>query len=165
MGVSATSVHIWAKLGNGNLLRMAKWMRWHMIRNSNPGGVRPRYPSVTKAPHNIKSLWVSVEETFVFLKPECQSGFLTRDLWFSRQATCFNYSTGPPPQSLAPVAVLVESYSCSMCFCSAWYQVYRNNGFIRFWQKDKIGPQPPILTLSAVFFPVRCITVSVHIAV
>ena len=95
---------------------------WFEIRTPAVCG-RVRYTSVTKAPHNIKSF--ERGRNIFFLKPECQSGVRTRDLRFSRQATCFNHSTGPPPQSLAPVAVLVGSYSCSICFCSAWYQVYR----------------------------------------
>ena len=41
------------------------------IRNSNPGGLRSSSPRhLMEAPHNITSLQVSREETFVSLKPE-----------------------------------------------------------------------------------------------
>ena len=45
----------------------------HRIRNSNPGGLRPSYLSVSEAPHNIESLRVRksyhsvTKATFLFL--------------------------------------------------------------------------------------------------
>ena len=61
MGFLATFVHIWAKLGHDNLLRMVGWMRWHCpldtgfeIRALAVWG-RARYPSVTEASHCIES--------------------------------------------------------------------------------------------------------------
>ena len=59
------------------------------------GGGRARYLSITETPHNIKSLWVSGEETFCFLgtwRPEWGSN--PRSLTF--QAGNFNYCTRAP---------------------------------------------------------------------
>ena len=76
----AACVHIKANLGQDNVLRMVRWMRWYCppdtifeIRALAVRG-RARYLSVTEAPHNIESLRVRGEETFVSLKPERQSG-------------------------------------------------------------------------------------------
>ena len=59
-----------AKLGQENLLRMVRWLRWHCppdtvfeIRALAVWG-RARYLSVTEAPHNTD---VDGEETFLFL--------------------------------------------------------------------------------------------------
>ena len=56
----ATSVHIQAKLGQENLLRMVRWVKWHCppdtrfeIQTLAVWG-RARYLSVTEAPHNTK---------------------------------------------------------------------------------------------------------------
>ena len=47
----------------------------HMIRNLGPSGLRAStLPLGHRGSHNIESLRVSGEETFVFLKHECQSG-------------------------------------------------------------------------------------------
>ena len=58
IGLQATFVHIWAKLGQENLLRMVRWLRWHCstdtgfeIRALAVWG-RARYLSVTEAPRN-----------------------------------------------------------------------------------------------------------------
>ena len=58
IGLQATFVHIQAKLGQENLLRMVRWLRWHCppdtgfeIRALAVWG-RGRYLSVTEAPHN-----------------------------------------------------------------------------------------------------------------
>ena len=60
IGLWATFVHIKAKLGQENLLRMVRWMRWHCppdtgfeIRALAVWG-RARYLSVTEAPHNTE---------------------------------------------------------------------------------------------------------------
>ena len=60
IGLQATFVHIWAKLGQENLLRMVRWMRWHCppdtgfeIRALAVWG-RARYLSVTEAPNNTE---------------------------------------------------------------------------------------------------------------
>ena len=47
---------------------------------------RARYLSFSEAPHNTESLRVSGGETFVSLKPECESGGRNRDLRLSKQA-------------------------------------------------------------------------------
>ena len=60
IGLQATFVHIWAKLGQENLLRMVRWMRWHCLPDT---GIeiralavwgRARYLSVTEAPNNTE---------------------------------------------------------------------------------------------------------------
>ena len=58
IGLQATVVHIYAKLGQENLLRMVRRLRWHCpldtgfeIRALLVWG-RARYLSVTEAPHN-----------------------------------------------------------------------------------------------------------------
>ena len=71
MGFEATFVHMRAKLGQETLLRMVRWMRWppdtgsEFIRTLAIWG-RARYHSVTKVPHNIESLRMSVEERSCF---------------------------------------------------------------------------------------------------
>ena len=73
-GVQATSVHILAELGKGNLQRMVSWMKWHYppdtgFKIRTPAvWDRARYLSVTKVPHNIEYSQVSGEETFCFFK-------------------------------------------------------------------------------------------------
>ena len=59
----------------------------HRIRNSSPGGLRPSTLSLGHGGSpQFASLRLSREETFVTLKPECQSGGRTCDLRLSRQA-------------------------------------------------------------------------------
>ena len=83
-------VHIYAKLGQGNLLRMVRWhcppdtgseIRALAVRD------RARHLSVTEVPHNIESLRVSEEETFVSLKLEGQSSVRICDLRPSSHCT------------------------------------------------------------------------------
>ena len=59
-GPQATFVHIQAKLGQENLMRMVRWVRWHCppekgfeIQPLEVWG-RARYLSVTEAPHNTE---------------------------------------------------------------------------------------------------------------
>ena len=103
MGFYTTFVHIKAKLGQENLLRTVKWMRWHCTPDTGfeiqalAAWGRARYLSVTEVPHNVDFLRVSGKETFVSLKLEGQSGVRTRDLRFSKQAA---KGTAPPPPDL-----------------------------------------------------------------
>ena len=83
-------VHIYAKLGQGNLLRM---VRWHCppdtgieIRVLEVRG-RARHLSVTEVPHNIESLRVSEEETIVSSKLKGQSSVRIRNLRLSSHCT------------------------------------------------------------------------------
>ena len=106
MGFYATIMLIWAKLGQKNLLRMVRWMRWHCppdtwfkIRALAVWG-RARYLSVTEAPHNIESLRVSGVEIFVSLKLEGQSGAQTRDLRLPKQAPLYIIPLHQGPHSL-----------------------------------------------------------------
>ena len=68
MGLYATIVHIWDKLGQERLLRMVRWMRWHCPPDKGfeiralAVWSRARYVSVTEA------LGVSGEETFCFFE-------------------------------------------------------------------------------------------------
>ena len=79
-----------------------------MIRNSITGGMRPStLLFVMEASQNIESLRVSEEESFVSLKPECQSGVRTRDLRLSRQAALIT-ALGRADQSRTNIALLTS---------------------------------------------------------
>ena len=74
-----------AKLGQNNLLRVMRWMKWHCppdtgfeIRALADLG-RARYLSVTGAPHNIESLRVSGD--FLLLLPDPWRGRNILFLW------------------------------------------------------------------------------------
>ena len=78
----------------------------YRIRNSSPGGLRPSTlplsHGVSSAPHNTYgwSLRVSGKESFVSLKPQCQSGGRTRDLptfQADRFITTASAHPTPPP--------------------------------------------------------------------
>ena len=57
---------------------------------------RARYLLVTEAPHNIKSLRVSGEETFCFFEIQGQSWVRTRDLRLSKEEALTTAPVPPP---------------------------------------------------------------------
>ena len=73
IGLEATFVHIQAILGQENLLRMVRWVRWHgppdtgfYIQTLEVWG-RARYLSATEAPHNTEFYeWIG-KKHFLFL--------------------------------------------------------------------------------------------------
>ena len=104
IGFYATFVHIYAKLGQENLLMMVRWMRWHlircrhMIRNSIPSGLRPS--TLHLGHESSPQYWIFTRErgrNFCFFEicmPE--RGTNSRSPTF--QAGNFNHC--PPPPSL-----------------------------------------------------------------
>ena len=75
----------------------------YRIRNSSPGGLRPSTLPLShggsSAPHNTYewSLRVNGKESFVSLKPECQSGGRTRDLPTFQAHRFITTASAPPP--------------------------------------------------------------------
>ena len=69
MGFQANFVHIYAKLGHDNLLKMVRWMRWHCPPDTG-FEIRAEHATslVTEALHNIESLRVCGEEIFCFFE-------------------------------------------------------------------------------------------------
>ena len=60
IGIQATVVHIQAKLGQENLMRTVRWLRWHCLPDAGYKNQtlkvwgRARYLLVTEAPHNTE---------------------------------------------------------------------------------------------------------------
>ena len=118
----------------------------YRIRNSSPGGLRPSTLPLShggsSAPHNTYewSLRVSGKESFVSLKPECQSGGRTRDLT-TFQADRFKTTASPPPlcpnysnweytnskERLAKMSVQKKDNSIWLC------ALQQNMYHVRFW--------------------------------
>ena len=95
IGLYATFVHIQAKLGQENLPKMLRWMRWHCppdtgfeIRALALWG-RARYLSVTEAPHT----WMR-KKLFVSFKPP-RPAIEPRTLAW--KAAVLTTTLGPPP--------------------------------------------------------------------
>ena len=94
----------WGRMGQENLLRMERRMRWHCppdtwfkIHALVIWG-RALYLSVTEVPHNINFIlyeWAE-EKRFVYLNLKGQSGVRTRDLRLSKQAV-LTTAPEPPP--------------------------------------------------------------------
>ena len=97
----ATFVHIQAKLGQDNLLRMVRWLRWHCppdtgFEISSPGGLRP---STLPLGHgDSPQYWLSHvdgEETFFASFKPLRQG--TEPWTLAWKAAVLTTTLGPPP--------------------------------------------------------------------
>ena len=100
IGLQATFVHIQAKLGQENLLRMVRWMRWQRppdtgfeIRAMAVRG-RARYLSVTEAPTILSFTRGWGRNIFVSFKPPRSGTEPRTQAW---KAAVLTTTLGPPP--------------------------------------------------------------------
>ena len=115
-GFRQTFVHREAKLGQENLLRMVRWMRWHCppppphhprhwIQNSSPGGLRPSTPPLGHwGSPQYKIFTIGLRRS---LKHEVRSVVRTRDLQLSKQA---DLTIAPGPLSYTLILVCLSVY-------------------------------------------------------
>ena len=112
IGLYATFVHIQAKLGQENLLKMVRWVRWHCppdtgfeIQTLEVWG-RARYLSVTEDPHNTKFYKWMAKKQFCFFQT-AETGKRT----LAWKAAVLTTTLGPPP------------FSTTWSTCIIWYRI------------------------------------------